>query len=126
MHPGSGDDDRALAAYQIGDHQADAVVASTMLLTALAFFHLFGALLSRDQIGTIFDRDAIPAASQLKLYGISLIAIVAVTGLDLLERIVGTTGLTFDQWCICVGIAASIIVVEELIKLVLRRQHAHA
>ncbi|MEP9361334.1 HAD-IC family P-type ATPase [Nocardioides sp. CN2-186] len=114
----------ALAAYQIGDHQSDALVASTMLLTTLSFFHLVGALLSRDQVGTIFDRDALPGVVQLRRYALALIAIVAVTGLDFLNRIVGTTGLSFDQWCICLGIAVSLLVVEELIKLVLRRQHA--
>src|SRR6478609_12171382 len=50
----------ALVAYQIGDDQGDAVLAATMLLTTLSIFHLVGALLCRDQIGTIFDRDALP------------------------------------------------------------------
>jgi len=111
----------SLVAYQIGDHQGEAILASTMLLTTLSVFHLAGALLSRDQRGSIFDRDAIPGRLQLRRYGIALIAIVAITALDFLERIFGTTGMTFTQWSICVGIAASLVVVEELIKLFLRR-----
>ena len=86
----------ALVAYQIGDHQGGAVVAGTMLLTTLSIFHLFGALLCRDQTDTIFDRDALPGAVQLRRYGIALLAIIAITALDFLERIFDTTGLSLQ------------------------------
>lgn len=112
----------ALAAYQIGADQGDAVLAATMLLTTLSLFHLAAALLCRDQENTIFDRDAVPAVTQLRRYGVALLAIVLVTSLDFLQRIFGTTALTFAQWCTCIGIAASLVVVEELVKLVLRRR----
>ena len=112
----------SLAAYQIGEDHGGAVVAATMLLTTLSVFHLFGALLSRDQLNTIFDRDTFPGIMQLRRYAISLLAIIAITTLDFLQRIFHTTGLTFNQWCICIGIAASIVVVEEAIKLVLRHR----
>ena len=114
----------SLVAYQIGEDHGGAVVAATMLLTTLSIFHLFGALLSRDQIHTIFDRDAIPGVMQLRRYGIALIAIVAITAIDFLARIFGTTGLSFNQWCICIAIAASIVVVEEVVKFFVRRAAA--
>ena len=114
----------SLVAYQIGEDHGGAVVAATMLLTTLSVFHLFGALLSRDQLNTIFDRDTFPGLMQLRRYGISVLAIVAITALDFLERIFDTTGLSFNQWCICIGIATSIVVVEELIKFFLRRKAA--
>ena len=110
----------SLAAYQIGNDLDGAVVAATMLLTTLSLFHVVAGLLSRDQMSTIFDRDALPALTQLRRYGVSLLAIVAITSIDILERIFGTTGLTANQWGICVAIAASLLVVEETIKLVLR------
>jgi P-type Ca2+ transporter type 2C len=112
----------SLVAYQIGQDQDGAVVAATMLLTTLSLFHVAGALLCRDQLNTIFDRDAVPGIMQLRRYGVALLAIVLVTSLDFLQRIVGTAALTFTQWCICAGIAASILVVEELIKVVLRHR----
>ncbi|MDM7830783.1 cation-translocating P-type ATPase [Cellulomonas edaphi] len=112
----------ALVAYQIGDHQGDAVLASTMLLTTLSVAHLFGALLSRDQRNTIFDRDAIPGPMQLRRYGLAALAIIAITALDFLQRIFGTTGLGFTQWSIAVGLAAALLVVDELVKLVIRRR----
>jgi Ca2+-transporting ATPase len=102
------------------------VVAATMLLTTLSVFHLFGALLSRDQLHTVFDRDTFPGVMQLRRYGLAVLAIVAITALDFLERIFDTTGLSFNQWCICIGIATSIIVVEEVIKFFLRRSASSA
>ena len=55
-------------------------------------------------------------------YGIALLAIIAVTTIGLLERIFGTVELSFSQWSICIGIAASLVAVEELIKLVVRQR----
>lgn len=110
----------SLAAYQIGVEWEDAVLASTMLLTTLSLFHLAGALLSRDQENTIFDSRALPAVAQLRRYGIALLAIVLVTTLDFLQRIFGTTEMTLGQWGTCVGLAATLIVVEEIVKAVLR------
>ncbi len=112
----------SLAAYQIGHDEDGAVVAATMLLTTLSLYHVVAGLLSRDQVNTIFDRDAIPAAAQLRRYAVSIIAILAVTTIGILERIVGTGSLTGRQWGICAAIAASLLVVEELIKLVLRHR----
>jgi Ca2+-transporting ATPase len=93
-----------------------------MLLTTLSLYHVVAGLLSRDQVNTIFDRDAIPAAAQLRRYAVSLLAIIAVTTIGILERVVGTGSLTGRQWGICVAIAASLLVVEEIIKLVLRNR----
>jgi P-type Ca2+ transporter type 2C len=113
----------ALVAYQIGDTYYDSPeVAATMLVTALSLSHLAVGLLARDQHHTIFDRAALPGPTQLRRYGIALLAIIAVTTIDFLQRIFHTTALSFTQWSICIGIAASLVVVEELIKLVLRQR----
>ena len=88
-------------AYQIGhaqrraggrrDHAADHAVAVPPV----------AGLLSRDQHNTIFDRAAIPGRAQLRRYGIALLAIIAVTLLDPLERIFGTTELSLQLWATC-------------------------
>jgi P-type Ca2+ transporter type 2C len=111
----------SLTAYQIGRDEGP-IVASTMLLTTLSLFHLAGGLLARDQRETIFRREAIPGHTQLRRYGLALVLIIAVTGIDFLNRIVGTTELSFTQWWICIGLAASLVVVEEAIKAVIRRR----
>lgn len=93
-----------------------------MLLTTLSLFHLAAGLLARTQRNTIFDRDAVPGPTQLRRYGIALLAIVAATAIGFLQQILVTTSLTFAQWWTCIGIAASLVVVEEVIKLFLRRK----
>ena len=65
-------------------------VAATMLLTTLSLFHLVAGLLSRDQRNTIFVARRIPGATQLRRYGVALLAIIAVTTIGLLQRIFGT------------------------------------
>jgi len=110
----------SLVAYQVGDDLGGTVIAATMLLTTLSLFHVIAGLMSRDQLNTLFDRDAVPAAAQLRRYGVSLLAIVAITTIDILQRIFGTGGLTGNQWAICIGLASSLLVIEEAIKLVLR------
>jgi P-type Ca2+ transporter type 2C len=112
----------ALCADQIGDAKGAPEVGATMLLTALSLSHLAVGLLARDQRNTIFSRAAIPGPTQLRRYGIALLAIIAVTTIGLLERIFGTVELSFSQWSICIGLAASLVVVEELIKLVIRQR----
>jgi P-type Ca2+ transporter type 2C len=116
----------ALVAYQIGDARYDAVVASTMLLTTLSLFHLAAGILARDQENTIFSRTAIPGPTQLRRYFIALLAIIAVTTIGFLQRIAGTTELRFSMWSVCIGLAASLVVVEELIKLLIRRRARRA
>jgi P-type Ca2+ transporter type 2C len=112
----------ALVAYQIGDSRYGPEVGATMLLTALSLSHVAVGLLARDQRNTIFNRAALPGPTQLRRYGIALLAIIAVTTIDVLERIFGTVELNLSQWSICIGIAASLVVVEELIKVVIRRR----
>jgi Ca2+-transporting ATPase len=111
----------SLVAYGIGS-QVDATVATTMLLTTLSLFHLAAGLLARDQWNTVFDRAALPGATQLRRYGLALLAIILVTSLGFLQRIFGTTSLSFAQWWICIGLAASLVAVEEAVKLVLRHR----
>jgi Ca2+-transporting ATPase len=116
----------SLVAYEVGNERYDALVAATMLLTTLSLYHLAAGVLARDQRNTIFDRSAIPGSMQLRRYGISLLAIIAVTTIGFLQRIAGTTELRFSMWSVCVGLAAVLVVVEELIKLVLRRREQPA
>jgi Ca2+-transporting ATPase len=93
-----------------------------MLLTTLSLSHLAVGLLARDQRNTIFRRAALPGPTQLRRYGLALLAIILVTTIGFLQRIFETTELRLSQWSICIGIAASLVVVEELIKLVIRQR----
>jgi P-type Ca2+ transporter type 2C len=112
----------SLVAYQIGESNYSILVASTMLLTTLSLFHLAAGLLARDQVRTILSRAAIPGPTQLRRYGLALLAIILVTEIGFLQRIFSMVELTLAQWGICVGIALTLVVVEELIKVFIRRR----
>jgi Ca2+-transporting ATPase len=112
-----------LIAYQIGESNYDVAVASTMLLTTLSFFHLAAGLLARDQVNTIFDRDWIPGSTQLRRYALSLAALYLVTKIGFMQRIFSVVDLTLAQWGICFGISLSLVVVEEVIKVFIRRRN---
>jgi len=110
-----------LVAYQIGEANYSLAVASTMLLTTLSLFHLAAGLLARDQVRTIFSRAAIPGSTQLRRYGLALLAIILVTEIGFLQRVFAMVDLTLAQWGICTGIALSLVMVEEAIKFSIRR-----
>lgn len=47
---------------------------------------------------------------------------MAVTALGVLPRIFPTVSLNVSQWWICIGIAAAFVLVEEVIKVFVRRR----
>jgi Ca2+-transporting ATPase len=112
-----------LVAYEIGQHNFDVAVASTMLLTTLSLYHLTAGLLARDQLHTIFNVHALPGSTQLRRYGFALAAIILVTEIGFLQRVFSMVELTFNQWWICIGIALSLLVFEEVLSLVIRRRN---
>jgi len=104
-----------------------AVVAGTMALTAFSLFQVFTGLSARDETRTMFTRDIVEDRRQMALFGLSLLLTYLVTQLGFLQRLFGTTALTLGQWLVCIGVAATLIVVAEAIKFVLRhRRHPTA
>jgi len=111
-----------LAVYQAAEPASGAVVAATMLLSTLSLFHLVNALQARDQLNTLFSRTAIPAAQQLRLYGLALLMTLVVTEVGFMQRIFGTAHLSAEQWIVCIGTAATLLVAEEIWKATVRRR----
>ncbi|NTU85374.1 MAG: cation-translocating P-type ATPase, partial [Chloroflexales bacterium] len=99
-----------------------AAVATSMSLATLSLMHVFSGLSSRSATGSIFTRDLIGDRRQLLLYGASLLLIFLVTELGFLQRIFSTAELSFNQWMVCLGVALSMLVFEESLKLILRRR----
>jgi Ca2+-transporting ATPase len=104
------------------DGWANALVATTMAVTVFSLMNVALGLSARSQTRTIFSRDVVSDRRQLRLYGGTLVAIVLATELDVLNRVLDTTSLTGGQWLVCLLLAAALILVEEITKLVLRRQ----
>jgi Ca2+-transporting ATPase len=104
------------------DGWANALIATTMAVTVFSLMNVALGMSARSETRTIFTRDLISDRRQLTLYGGTLIAIILATELDVLNRILDTTSLTGGQWLVCLLLAAGIIAVEEITKLVLRQR----
>ena len=49
--------------------------------------------------------------------GLSILTIILATELGFLQNVLGMTSLTGEQWLVCIVVALSLIVVEEVKKL---------
>jgi P-type Ca2+ transporter type 2C len=92
-------------------------VAHTMGLATFSLFNLLFSLETADEERTVFSSTLLENPTLVKTTLLSIATIVFGTELGILQRILGTVSLTLDQWGICLIIAASIIVVAEVKKL---------
>jgi Ca2+-transporting ATPase len=98
------------------------VYAATMAMTTFSFYNIFLGLTSRSPYKSVFTRDAFDR-QQVKLYGLAFVLMILATEIGFLQRIFGTTGLTFPMWMVCCVVALTLLVVEELTKLIIRGRH---
>jgi Ca2+-transporting ATPase len=100
--------------------QAGAERGSTIAFTTFVLFQVFNALNVRSESGTSLKREMM---SNLRLW-IALGAVVAlqvaVVHWPPLQRVFGTTSLKFGEWMLAAGIASTVLLVEELRKVVVR------
>jgi Ca2+-transporting ATPase len=100
----------------------DVVIGHTMGLVTFSLFHLFFSLETANEQRTIFSSELFDNPTLLKASALSLLSIFLATTFGPLQRILDTRELTVEQWGLCIAIAAVIIVVAEIRKLVLRRR----
>ena len=101
---------------------SSAAVAASMGFVAFSFLSVVMGLAARSETKTAFNRDVINDRTQLLLYGIALIMTILSTELGVLQRILGLTHLTRNQWLICIGVAVVLLLIDEVIKFFLRRR----
>ncbi len=97
-------------------------VARTMGLTTFSLANLFFSFSARDALRSMFSLDTFADRTFVITSLLSAAAIILATELQFLQRILDTVELTGDQWLICIGAAATIVVASEAWKLVLRRR----
>lgn len=100
--------------------EGDYLKASTIALTVMAVFQWFNAWNCRSEKKSIFSTNLFS-----NLYLIAGTAIVLALQLlavynPFFQKILRTTELSFSEWMIIVGIAASIVVIEEIRKFIHR------
>ena len=112
--------------YSVGVAVAG-TVAGTMAFTTFVFFQFFNLVNCRAEHGTAFRRDLFTNGRLWAIVGVVAILQVCAVHIGPLQTLFDTTALTAAQWAVCLGVASSILWLEELRKfvapLVLRTPH---
>jgi Ca2+-transporting ATPase len=99
-----------------------ATVAGTMAFNTFVLFQFFNILNVRSDTHTVFRRTTLHNRwlwSSLAVVGALQ---VAVTYVGPLQRLFDTTSISAAEWAVCIAVASSILVLEEVRKLVMRRR----
>jgi Ca2+-transporting ATPase len=96
--------------------------AATMGFVVFSLFNVAIGLSARYEKLSIFNRDILSDRRQLLLFGLALLLTFLPTELGFGQRILGLTPLTLNQWLLCIGLAAALLVIDEIVKAFLRRR----
>ncbi len=97
-------------------------LARTMGLSTFAIANLVFSFTALDATRSVFSLQTFSDRRFVLTSLMSVAAIVFATELSFFQRILATEPLTGNQWLICIGAGASVLVVSELWKVVLRRR----
>jgi Ca2+-transporting ATPase len=98
-----------------------AAVAGSMMLATLSLYHVVNALGSHSVTDSAFHRESLSRNVAL-LTLLTLFFTFVANEMELFNRILGTVGLTFDQWFVCIVTALVLLVVDEARKFFARRR----
>lgn len=101
-----------------------AVIAATIGFVVFGLFNVALGFSAHSEKETAFNRHILADRRQVALVVASLLLIMLPTQLAFLQRILGTTNLTGTQWLIAIGLGVALLLIDEVIKVVLRAQHA--
>jgi Ca2+-transporting ATPase len=101
---------------------AGPAVAATMAFVAFSLFNVVIGLSCRSETHSAFNRDILSDRHQLLLYGLALLLIFLPTELGFTQRTLGLAGLSIEQWVLCLALALTLLLVDEVIKFFLRRR----
>ena len=102
----------------------DATVAASMGFVVFSLMSVAMGLSARSETGSALNRDIFNDRNQLMLYGLALLMTLLSTELGFLQRMLNLTSLTGDQWLSCIGFAIALLLVDEVIKVFLRRRRS--
>jgi len=94
--------------------------------TAMIAVFIFAGLACRSETQSAFNREFLSDRRQLGLYGLTILLTILGTELGFLQRLLGLTELTGQQWLLCVVVASSLLVLDEVVKFFMRRRRSHA
>jgi Ca2+-transporting ATPase len=103
---------------------ADEALARTMGIATFSIFNLLYGLTANDELESVFSRSLLANGKLLQMTGLSAVAIVLASELDVLNRFLNTTNLSVEQWVICLAVGSAIVWVSEVVKFFQRRSAA--
>jgi Ca2+-transporting ATPase len=88
-------------------------VARTMGMTVFSLANIWFALETADPRQSVFSGSVLENPTLLKATGLSIVATIAAVEVGFLNRILGTVGMTMDQWIIAAVVSLAIVVIVE-------------
>jgi P-type Ca2+ transporter type 2C len=98
-----------------------ATVAGTMAFNTFVLFQFFNIFNTRSDTLSVFRRATFTNWIMWLALGAVLALQVGVTHVGFLQDLFDTTSISGTQWLVCIAVAASVIVVEEVRKFIVRR-----
>jgi Ca2+-transporting ATPase len=102
---------------------AGAEMAATMGFVVFSLYSVVIGLSARNETGSAFNRDIFSDRSQLMLYGLALLFVFVPVELGF-PRFLGLTRLSGNQWLVCIIFAFLLLLVDEVIKVFMRRRRS--
>jgi Ca2+-transporting ATPase len=91
-----------------------------MAFTTFVLFRVVNALNARVETGSVFNRHLLTNRWLWIALGCVLLLQVAAVQSSWLKQIFDTVPLTLAQWLVCAAVAATVLMVEELIRVAAR------
>jgi Ca2+-transporting ATPase len=111
--------------YLEGTYEAQGfALAATMGFVAFSLLSIAMGLSARNETASAFNRDILSDRNQLMFYGLATLFTFLPTEWGFLQRILGTTSLTGQQWLICIGLAIALLLIDEVVKYFMRRSRS--
>jgi Ca2+-transporting ATPase len=101
-------------------------LAATMGFVTFALLSIATGLSARNETASDFNRAILHNRHQLILYGMALLFTFLPTRLPFLHEFLGLTAITSEQWLIAIVLAFALLLVDEVIKVFLRRSRKQA
>ncbi|MGH8950762.1 MAG: cation-translocating P-type ATPase, partial [Acidimicrobiia bacterium] len=111
----------ATIVVEAGYEAEGAALAATIGFVVFSLFNIALGFMSRSETASAFNRDIVSDRRQLALIGTAFLLTVLPTQLDFLQRMLGLTELTGHQWLIALGLTLGLVLIDEVVKVLIRR-----
>ena len=112
-----------LTVLVLADQTWGPAVGATMAFTTFVLFQIVNALNARVERATVFTRQLLTNRWLWLALATVLLLQIAAVHIPWLQAIFDTVPLTLSQWAICAGIALTVLVLEESIRLLARTRN---